>query len=184
LLIGDDVMSYADDAGIGMEVGKTVWWPGEITDYVNQTYTAIKILEDDIVKWKASNPTDETRINFKKAFDVYVESWNKFASEYGVLGSLTYGTVQTAYEYRKELAKWRERFIELGGSPTGPVPELPAKAPVSLIRLGVYGGLALGGAYLIVKLIEAWKSPSTSKSKAPGIRGVAIQSPIKTVRGG
>jgi len=179
-------MSYTDDAGIGLEVGReTFWdrpivWPSTIAAKMEEVNTNFVILARAIYEFGRQKPNDTKVQPFVESFsEFYNGDWFPFYKKNK--SSWAGSDFTTATEYADRYMDWRNKFKEMGGASAVPEPRDYSDKSTSIIKVGVWGGLILGGGYLIVKLIEAWKSPG--KAKTPAIKGVAIQSPIRTVRG-
>jgi hypothetical protein len=70
------------------------------------------------------------------------------------------GTYDRAVEYRKRALAWRQRFIELGGTPTAPAPTPPTEEILPSVSLSwktvaVVGGVALGALVLVPAALRA-----------------------------
>jgi hypothetical protein len=211
-------MSYADDAGIGMEVGVSI---EQLREDVRDLNVRVPRFVDDVLdtfcktlKKDITQKTAAYKVEHNVDF-VPKEVFEQFQRELGVDPAWKYGcyngpfvekvrTYQGRWDawlrdntsvtllnkgqwldsinaYKKELNGLVDEFTKLGGKPTLPKASERHEGKSegwSMVKVGVYGGLALGAGYLIVKVIEAWKSPS--KAKAPGIRGIAVQSPLKS----
>lgn len=200
-------MGYADDAGIGMEVGITI---EQLREDVRDLNTRSARFVDDVLDffcktakkdimsktavYKAEHNVDtvpkEVFEQFQRELGIdpswkfgcyngpYVEKvrtyqgrWDAWVRDNADVTLLNKGQyLDSINDYKRELNSLVDEFSKLGGKTTLPKASERHEGSSegwSMIKVGVWGGLALGAGYLIVKVIEAFKPGNKRTSSSP-----------------
>lgn len=128
------------------EVGAPlVWTPSMVEAEFRRVDTEIASLNRDIyAQWSASK---DTKLDaFKDSWRAFVDQWKAYyADATKGLGTGWGGHVDRVQKYGQDVAKWREEFQKLGGTPTGPVPRPPESSEFPwgkvLIGVGIVAGI-------------------------------------------
>jgi hypothetical protein len=142
--------------------------PGSIKAEMETVDSVIRQLDSDI---QASN----VDAAFKRSWRVFVDEWEKFYKDHaGWFDRLWYSSYEKTVEFRKRALAWREKFVALGGSPSGPADQPPKSFTEELWKYGKW--LLLGGAaFLGWKLWQANRKPEP----APAIRNARRSKPFR-----
>jgi hypothetical protein len=115
--------------------------PGSIKAEMDTVAAVVHQLDTDIGE-------SNVDASFKRAWRGFVDEWEQFYKDHeGWFSRWSYSAYEKTVEFRKRAVTWREKFVALGGKPSGPTDQPPHAVGEELWKYGKW--LLAGGAILI-----------------------------------
>lgn len=133
--------------------------PASTAQYVARVDNEVESLYNDILIWVGNPPTNPIASKFKLDYEAWRSGWALFRDSLlslggAILGGWEEGYRQTA-QWEAQWQQWRQKFIGLGGKPSGVVPEDIADVPspwASAVKWAVVGAVALSAAAIVYEV--------------------------------
>lgn len=149
----------------------SVVWPSDARNYIREVDAAYQAFAIDVSSSQVSD-------SFKAEWQIQLASWNKFRDDnVGIIYFGAASVMDQTDRYACILRKWRDRFIQIGGTPLSPSPLSPGQGvppanppdPFGWVKTMGYIALGLGVLFLGVKVVGLFPKGSFSlPSSAPG----------------